>query len=48
LSRLRRPVLLLVVEAAVDQANHGAGVFRVLGAVAPVWLCSSSFYRAAL
>ncbi len=38
LSGLRRPVPLLAVEAAVDQAAHSARALRVLGAVVPVHL----------
>jgi len=40
-SGLRRPVPLLVVEAAVHQPNHGTRAFRVLGPVVPVHLAQA-------
>jgi len=40
-SGLRRPVPLLAVEATVDQTNHSARAFRVLGPVVPVHLAQA-------
>ena len=40
-SGLRRPAPLLAVEAAVDQANHGARALRVRGPVVPVGLAQA-------